>query len=739
MAVVVIVILIGFIGGSALTYMLDPRRAMGRETVAYFGDDEEITQYDLAAARQELEILQMLRTEDVLRSLDMGGILLGELLFSEGRPSPMLINHLKRTIRTNRYRINELQIADFYKRSVPGAVYWLLLNNEARRAGIRVPNEDAGRQLARIIPQLFEGTTYRRFISSLINRRGISQERILTAFGKLLAVWQYAHLVTSGQAVTTPQLEHLISWEKETINTEFVRFESDVFAENQEQPPEDKLREHFEKYNKSFADDIRQDNPYGFGYKLPDRVRLEYIVVKLEDVSSIVPAPTHEEAEGYYQRHTEEFTESVPSDPNDPNSPMVERTKSYAEVAGEVQQRIKQDRINSKAESILREARSLTDIDSSRVENEAQELSIEQLRELSGPYEPAAQQLSDQYKMPVYQGQTGSLSAADMQQDQYLARLYVTGYGYNPVSLIRMAFSIDEFGFQSLELLSVDPPEFYENIGPVKDFAGEIMALVRITKAEKAAPPESIDQTFSKSTITLEQPEEDPNNEEVYSVREKVTQDLKRLAAMSTTENKTNEFIALAQDSDWDTALNKFNEIYTQANEETDPNQTQPDQSEPNAFTVENLMGLRRIPKKTLQTMIMQSKDNPAGRVFVQEVRQWLTVDELRIQSRFIDKLYSLVPPDSNTVDTLPVAMEFKPDLSFYVIKDITVDRVTQDQYVETKAMQAYQETHIQSQSLTAAHFNPENILKRLNFRPAAETKEAKDTNVPAKTEDSAI
>jgi len=238
---------------------------------------------------------------------------------------------------------------------------------------------------------------------------------------------------------------------------------------------------------------------------------------------------------------------------------MVERTKSYAEVGSEVQQRLKQDRIRSKAESILHEARSLTDIDLSNLESEAEELSIERLRQLSGAYEPAAQRLNNQYKIHVYWGQTGLLSAADMQQDRYLARLYVTGYGYNPVSLIRVVFSVAALDFQSLELLNVQKPGFYENIGPVRDFAGEIMALVRITKAEQAAEPENLDQTFSKRTITLEQVDqaadgtaeqaEEDANEDVYSVREKVTQSLKRLAAMSTAQNKANEEMAAGEES----------------------------------------------------------------------------------------------------------------------------------------------------------------------------------------------
>ena len=44
-----------------------------------------------------------------------------------------------------------------------------------------------------------------------------------------------------------------------------------------------------------------KSNPFGFGYKLPDRVQLEYVALKLQDVKGIVKAPTAEEAESFYR------------------------------------------------------------------------------------------------------------------------------------------------------------------------------------------------------------------------------------------------------------------------------------------------------------------------------------------------------------------------------------------------------------------------------------------------------
>jgi hypothetical protein len=57
--------------------------------------------------------------------------------------------------------------------------------------------------------------------------------------------------------------------------------------------------------------------------------------------------------------------------------------------------------------------------------------------------------------------------------------------------------------------------------------------------------------------------------------------------------------------------------------------------------------------------------------------------------------------------------------MSFYCIKNISVKRVTLQEYEKTKAMQIQREDYTQSESLAAVYFNPENILKRMNFRPA--------------------
>jgi len=726
MAVVVIVIMVGFIGG-AYIQQLGRRRTGLHKTIAYFADDKKITNYDRILAGRDLETLRLVGTNALLSNAqDLRAILLGELLFSERRTSPILIRRIKQIIGANRFSITSKQINDIYRRPMASDIYWLLLKNEAQLAGIRVSNEDAGKLLARTVPRLFNGATYSQVIGPLVNRRGIPEEEILATVGKLLAVLEYSRMICSNEDVTTSQIMHNVSWEEERIDVEFVKFESSVFAETQNEPNEQRIVEHFDKYKKFFAGAVSEENPYGFGYKLPDGVRLEYLAVKLDDISGIVKAPTQEEAEKYYQRHRDRFTEQVLSDPNDPNSPLTERTKSYAELASLISNQLLQDKIDLKAEKILQEAKTLTEAGFDDVDIEDANLSAEQFRQMTGDYESAAGQLSKEHKIKLYAGRTGLLSATDMQVDEYLGRLYLKGFGYNLVGLPQVVFAIDELQASELGPFDVPKPRMYENIGPIRDMLRQITVVVRVIEAEKASEPESINQTFGKNTLKLEQTEEqvgeeDPNRDEgplgtqdFYSVREQVVEDLKKLAAMAPTKSKAEEFIRQVVEDGWEGAIDKFNELYGQADRH--------DEADPNVFKLQDLAGLQRISSMELGIVAARSAGNPALQ---------FSVDSAQKERQLRAHLYSLVPQDANTLDTVPKIVEFKPDMSYYCLKSMSVKRLSQDEYEKLKVIRIYKEDVIQSQSLAPVHFNPENIIKRMNFRWVEKEKQTPDADTP--------
>ena len=74
------------------------------------------------------------------------------------------------------------------------------------------------------------------------------------------------------------------------------------------------------------------------------------------------------------------------------------------------------------------------------------------------------------------------------------------------------------------------------------------------------------------------------------------------------------------------------------------------------------------------------------------------------------------MPIDSNDFDIFPLIVEFKPDMSYFCIKELKINRLWKEDYEDSKSIQLYTQEHVQSQSLAAVHYNPENVLKRMNF-----------------------
>ena len=181
---------------------------------------------------------------------------------------------------------------------------------------------------------------------------------------------------------------------------------------------------------------------------------------------------------------------------------------------------------------------------------------------------------------------------------------------------------------------------------------------------------------------------------------------------------KAEEFLNLVEMDDWDKATGVFEKLYGryEGREENDPN----------AFRLQNEIGLRRVSLDILETLAIQNQGRPA---------MGLRLNEIKNNKRYADQLYSLVPADSNTVEELPVMMEYKPDLKVLVIKDISIKRMWKEQYDQVKAMSTFRQENGQSQSLAAVHFNPANILKRVNFELVETEQDTADANEPEQSE----
>lgn len=722
MAVVVIVLMFAFVGGSALQYLLAPSGG-AKNAYAYYGKNAKITHIMVNEAGAEIEILQALRADVILQQQDLRGILLGELLFSQSRYSQALMNQVMQMIRRNQFLISDKQLSQMYDRTALPAVYWILLTDEAASAGIRIPTADVGILLGRLVPQLFKDQSYAAVMNGMMSRFRVSEEGILEVFGRLLAVLQYAQTICSVEDVTIPQLTHMAGRSGDALNAEFVQFPAEAFVDKQNPPAQDALTAQFEKYKGNPSGHVTEDNPFGFGYKLPDRLQLEYVALKLQDVAGIVQAPTQEEAELFYRQNRQRlYTKEVPSDPKDPNSPRTQQVTSYAEVAEEILDQLRRQKIITRAEQILEDVRTAADAKLALGTAEGKEPSVEQLKKDAGDYNKIAQEVSAKHGIPMFNGQTGWLNAVDMQMDKYLGRLAVTSQGANSLRLSQIVFSIKELGEDAAVLMFSQAPRMHTTIGPASDpmvaistdMSGQIMLVARIIGVSKASEPEGLDTVFSTRTISIGDADA-AKKKDVYSVREQVTQDVQKLAAWDTAKSRSEEFVALAQKDGWEPAITKFNDLYGK--------QAKKDPNDPNVFKLDRLNDLQRISNAQLLVIATQTIGNPAAATIA---------NETRTEKQLADRFYSLVPANADSAPNMPQVLEFKPNQSFYAIKSVSVKWLNQQQYESMKGMLLQQEDYIQTQNLAVVHLNPVNILKRMNFRLARPPEE------PAKKADTA-
>ncbi len=403
----------------------------------------------------------------------------------------------------------------------------------------------------------------------------------------------------------------------------------------------------------------------------------------------------------------------------------MSKVKSYAEVSDTIMKEMRRQRVVTKAEQILQEAKNIADVNLPTAALEGQEPAKEQRMKKAGDYAKIAAELSKKYSLPLYSGRTGQLSAMNMQNDKYLRRMYVTGGGYNAVPLSQVLFSVRELGDHATLLLAAEPINMYVSTAPAKDpmsamatdLSDQIMMIARVVDAQKDAPPTGVGVAFSTRTIGLGGPAEKKNQS--FSVEEQVTNDLRALAAWDTTKNKADEFMALATKDGWDKAATQFNKLYGKQ-AKTEPN-------DPNVFKVDHQAGLQKIDSAEMEVLAAEVSNSPAAQMILNQAKD---------EGQFIERLYSLIPAKGDAPAQMPQIVEFKPNQSFYILKNLTIQRLTQEDYQKMKGMIVRREEYTQAENLAAVHFNPDNVLKRMNFRFAHPTDESAAGGTKQKSED---
>jgi len=631
------------------------------------------------------------------QSFNVPSLLLAQLLFPNPQISPAVSDAIKQAARQGAIRATEGQINEFFEqvgRQKP-EIYWLLLKGEARENGMAVSRDDAGRVLQAVIPQLTQNQiTAEQLLSSIVRNQNIEAEVALQTYADLLSVERYLATVTQNQAVTMDQIKFDVLAQMQTLDANVVVFSADDMVKKASEPEEAKLTELFEQYKDVFARDFSSENPYGFGYKQPARVKIEYALLDMEDVEKLIPAPTPEQTENFYQQNISQFKYQVPEDPNDPNSKQIEKTRTYAEVASDIREQLFRTRVNERGQNILNEVREIAD--SNLLTVDVEKLSMEEAAKLAGSYEQAAREVSARHNVNIATGTTGFITANDIEQNQILGRLNLAAGGRMATRLPEIAFAVS--GLDVVKLGPFEPvkPRPWESIGVLTDYMQQSAAIVRVVDFKKAHEPENISVAFPKrlpvdvnGTIT--------ESNDVYVLKTFVADDAKKLSVLAIAKQAASALLKAVPEKGWDEALADINKEFG----------TSEDSNEA-TFSIQPLSGIRRISEENIQLIKRQAAEEP-GREGMAGMYQ--------AQKELINKLFELIPADKAQAGNLPQVIEHKAGMAYYVVKTLSQTLVTDEQLDQIRGQVAIMNELVNSQTMGLELLMPDNIINRLNFK----------------------
>jgi hypothetical protein len=156
--------------------------------------------------------------------------------------------------------------------------------------------------------------------------------------------------------MTRPLLKHLINDEFASVGISMVEVSSDTYVKKASASDAKALNALFEKYKGEFKD---KGEPYGFGYKFTDRVKLEYISIPLDRLIKKVKI-RDDEIFSHYQNNKKDFQIPLGPPQRDPNAPPTAMgQQSYEEARGRIINLLTSRKARAMADEIIQLAQNL--------------------------------------------------------------------------------------------------------------------------------------------------------------------------------------------------------------------------------------------------------------------------------------------------------------------------------------------------------------------------------------------
>ncbi|MBN1846861.1 MAG: hypothetical protein JW810_14340 [Sedimentisphaerales bacterium] len=580
--------------------------------------------------------------------------------------------------------------------------YYLLLADEARRAGIRT-TEAQIEDLLQV--RLMRGLT----VSQIVEQSRLQQAaQLKQALGNYVAILRYGDMVSRPLRVSEPELRRRILeiLGRDKVQGRYVTFHAGWFFDQIDAPAPAVLQEQFGRYKDVEAGRADPDNLFGFGYHLTDRVKVEYLKVDLQEAregieASMAKLPILERdklIQTYWQDDKEVYVRQVLESKRPPdseqNSPLPEATAQDIREARLTWERNKvwqKRRAFEEASALLEEAKVLSQKQLSPAA--LRKLGVAERAPQASDYAAIAAQLNAQEDHVARvqfnpRNPGGYIAETGLRRLGGLDSATQERKGMAPRSVAEILFQCAPLHKQVVTRLDEPPAELYEDIGPLPAERGGpegALYLLRITAVDPARQPNHINDDGSRLNPAAPT---DPNQEN--PLYRQVERDWKNAQAFLVACKEADRFAQA--DPNWVDTVAAFNDEYNE-----DPNR-------PTGRLTEQTCQQVRQQISFYQQMT-QSNPTMTQSLLTQIQRMQTFLEELMRKA-----LEAAEDPPGRIV--LPRQSEF----SCMVFEDLTVQPISQEEFLRRKPL-VTRDLMIRNQEMMAVlHYNPQNIEKRMGY-----------------------
>ena len=162
----------------------------------------------------------------------------------------------------------------------------------------------------------------------------------------------YRMLLQGGGRVSKPLVAHYLMQQSAQVSGHMMVVGSGAYLKKVAAPSDAQVKKLYQQYKGDLAGTSK---PYGFGYRIPNRVKLDYLVVPMAAVRKTIEIPELKVMR-YYRDHHDQFTETATAPAS---SQPTTKVKPYNAVRSEIRDQIKQQEAQQRSEQMVKLARSL--------------------------------------------------------------------------------------------------------------------------------------------------------------------------------------------------------------------------------------------------------------------------------------------------------------------------------------------------------------------------------------------